>query len=391
MNEEAKEFILTQMDHMSEERFDKEAFGRSESFATIVENHECMMAHPDEGSPEAIAYWQAAGLTKELHNACTDKLSDKWASYLPNEIAAGESKGKTYPLLFVLHGAGNPIYLAECYGYTKIAAREKLIVIIPEDETAESLDVLFEYAREHYPVDWTRVYMTGYSLGGYMTSRYAIRHPERLAAVGVGGMLFANGHAPAQEQGGKLWPGEELTDGLVQNAAKYHVPACICMGEYEVLGLLPVTHDELANRWVEHITQEDMQRSNMKDEKTPARAERLDLSGHNKIASINNWRIINGASPVDEQRVRDEAAETANIVVEKIGFPFERTSVITCEQRSYYVGDSVSEDGEVRLRVIGASKFPHWISQAQAELTWAFISQFSLDPATGSSRKAEEK
>ena len=36
-----------------------------------------------------------------------------------------------------MHGSGNPIYLAETYGYTNISAREELIVIIPEDETDE--------------------------------------------------------------------------------------------------------------------------------------------------------------------------------------------------------------------------------------------------------------
>lgn len=40
-----------------------------------------------------------------------------------------------------------------------MAAREELIVIIPEDETPDTIDKLFAYAKEHYSVDWIRVYM----------------------------------------------------------------------------------------------------------------------------------------------------------------------------------------------------------------------------------------
>ena len=72
---------------------------------------------------------------------------------------------------------------------------------------------------------------------------------------------------------------------------------------------------------------------------------------------------------------------------EKIGFRFEETSVITRENRSHFVGDSVSKDGETYFRTIALAKSPHWPSQALAELTWEFISQFAVDPETGISYK----
>ena len=54
MENHGREFILKQMELMAEGRFDKEAFGESETFAGIVLNHECMLRYPDEGSPEAL-------------------------------------------------------------------------------------------------------------------------------------------------------------------------------------------------------------------------------------------------------------------------------------------------------------------------------------------------
>ena len=365
-------FLVDLMKMMASPDFDAECFADSESFAGIVENQECFGKYRQEDAPEVLSYWAERGLIKELHD--TEEVFTKWASYLPKSYVDDPNNGRTYPLLFVLHGANNPIYLAETYGYTHIAAREELIVIIPEDETPENIDKLFSYAQAHYPVDWSRVYMVGYSLGGFMTSRHAMRWPERFAAVGSGGMLFANGPAAAHMQAGKLWPAETITGEMVQRATEFKIPACICIGEQEVLGLLPVTQDEPANPRVQELHKDDDQ-------------DRIDLSGRNKIQSINNWRIANGCAAIAEAEVRKAVASTADIVEEKIGFPFEKTSVRVCENRNHYVGDSIAPDGETYFRMIALEKSPHWPSKALCELTWEFISQLAVDPETGKSYK----
>lgn len=363
---------------MSVPEFDVDSYVESESFVGIAENQKVMEFAQDECGAAACQYWKQRGLIKELHDA--ESIPTKWASYLP--VSIGKDPARKYPLLFVMHGSGNPILLAESYGYTRIAAREELIVIIPEDETPENIERLFNYAKEHYPVDWTRVYMVGYSLGGYMTQRHAMRWPERFAAIGSGGMLFANGHAGDVTQAGQKWPGEEITPEMVRHAALLGMPAIICMGEQEVLGLVPVTQDEPVNKWKEHLNKREQQRSH---EKQQEKEERINLSSQNKIQSINNWRIANGCLPIEEEYVRAAVAKTANIVEEKIGFPFERTKVVVRENRSHYIGDSVNVDGECNFRMICLAKSPHWPSQALAELTWEFISQFAVDPETGKS------
>ncbi len=371
--------LMNLMKMMSTPDFDVQAYGDSESFAGILENQAVFGKYRQEDCPEVLAYWQNLGLVKELHD--TQEECTKWASYLPVSYAENPDNDRTYPLLFVMHGSGNPIYLAESYGYTHIAAREELIVIIPEDETPENIDKLFAYAREHYPVDWSRVYMVGYSLGGFMTSRHAMRWPERFAAVGSGGMLFANGPAAPHVQASKLWPGENITPEMVVRASEFKVPACICMGEREVLGLLPVTQDEPINQWVAHLSEEEKKRT--EKESQPEPQDRIDLSGRNKIQSVNNWRIANGCMPISEEMVRSHVP--CNITEEKIGFPFEKTDVIIRESREHYLGDSVASDGEVYFRMIALANSPHWPSRALTELTWEFISQFALDPETGKS------
>ena len=357
---------LEMIQMMASKDFDPVAYENSESYKTICAYQECRNTYPDEGSAEAIAYWQEKGLKKQLHNA--DSPANKWASYLPMEYVSGNAAGKTYPLLFVLHGANNPIYLAETYGYTHIAAREKMIVIIPENESAESIDALFAYAKAHYPVDWSRVYMVGYSLGGLMTSRHAFRWPERFAAVGVGGMLFANGTMLPYPHLGITWPAETFTEGMVAHAADVKVPVCSCMGEHEFNDILPIHQGE------------PMYTPSANGE-PPVMA--LDISAKNKIASVNNWRRMAGCKPVPEETVQQLVKNSADIVTEKLGFPFEKTYVETFEGRSQFIGDCVDPDGEVLARFVCIAKSAHWPCAGLTQTTWEFIKQFARDPETG--------
>ena len=348
---------------MANSDFDLETYKNSQTCRTIFTYQECRNTYPDEYCQEVVDYWAKRGLKKELHNI--DDPANKWASYLPLEFVNAETKNKTYPLLFVLHGSNNPIYLAETYGYTHIAAREKLIVIIPENESAKSIDALFAYAKAHYPVDWSRVYMVGYSLGGIMTSRHAFRWPERFAAVGVGGMLFANGTMLPYPHLGITWPAETFTEDMVAHAADVKVPVCSCMGEHEFNHVLPIHQGE------------PMYAPSANGE-SPVIA--LDISAKNKIASVNNWRRMAGCEPIPEETVQQLVENSADIVTEKLGFPFEKTYVKTYEGRSQFIGDCVNSNGEVLARFVCIAKSAHWPCAGLAQTTWDFIKNFSRDP-----------
>jgi mannose-6-phosphate isomerase class I len=98
---------------------------------------------------------------------------------------------------------------------------------------------------------------------------------------------------------------------MAEKAAAVTIPVCCCMGEYEVLGLIPVTRDEPKNEWTgqpeekaEPADQKEAasEQPVSKEEKKPPK--RIDLSGKNKIQSINNWRIANRCLPVPEEEVR---------------------------------------------------------------------------------------
>ena len=57
-----------------------------------------------EDAPETHAYWESVGIKKEIHHI--DDYEAKWSAHLPLEIFKEENKGKKYPVIILLHGAG---------------------------------------------------------------------------------------------------------------------------------------------------------------------------------------------------------------------------------------------------------------------------------------------
>lgn len=102
--------------------------------------------------------------------------------------------GKRWPLVLFLHGAGERgtnVNVVAVHGPPKQAAagREFPFILVspqcPSNQTwdNEALLTLLDSIQSQLPVDPTRVYVTGLSMGGYGTWSLALQHPERFAAV----------------------------------------------------------------------------------------------------------------------------------------------------------------------------------------------------------------
>ncbi len=56
------------------------------------------------------------------------------------------------------------------------------------------IDAFVDYAIHHYQIDPDRIYMTGHSQGGFVSWRYAVEHPDKVAAIApLAGGFFAGG------------------------------------------------------------------------------------------------------------------------------------------------------------------------------------------------------
>lgn len=334
---------------MGDENADAAAIAASEDGKLIAQRME-VMSRP-EGSKEDKDYWvnYEKGLCKEVHS----EGLDKWASYIP--VAAEREPERKFPLIFCLHGAHNPIQMTESYGIMQVAAREECIVITPENENWDNIQKLMDYAREHFPVDWSRVYSIGYSFGGFMSSRNVMAHPELFAGVGMGGMLFA-GDAPAHDLDGQWYEEYKLTEEMLEKAEKLEIPAVLCMGENEMLHLLPL--------WQEPPFVE---------------GGAISLQSEDKQNALNHWRRAGGCGPVEFTK----QGEKVGPVEDSIGAKFERTEVREYHGRKYYVGDSVKPDGDCLFRTIACEKMVHWPTVMFAELVWEHIGKFARDTETG--------
>jgi predicted peptidase len=120
------------------------------------------------------------------------KLILNYIVYLPQNYDASEK----WPLILSLHGSGergNNIDNVKKWGIHKILRENDnfpFVVVSPQCPIGEiwemkfnALTDLLDKIEKDYNIDNERIYLTGYSLGGYGTWNFAILNPEKFAAI----------------------------------------------------------------------------------------------------------------------------------------------------------------------------------------------------------------
>jgi predicted peptidase len=119
-------------------------------------------------------------------------VTGQYLLFLPRDY--GKSR-KQYPLIMYLHGGslrGDDVEKVRTLGLPQIVEQDKSFPFIvvsplcPAGEIWTDTDLLIGILDEvvaKYPVDQSRVYLTGHSMGGRGAWYLAYKHPERFAAV----------------------------------------------------------------------------------------------------------------------------------------------------------------------------------------------------------------
>lgn len=134
--------------------------------------------------------------------------------YLPR--AYGEKDKEPWPLLVFLHGAGergNDLEIVRRTGLPSLLEPaqtapvdsillDRFIIASPQCPAdthwqPEQVMALIEHLAKEFPVDHERIYLTGFSMGGFGTWATAIQYPERLAAIAP---LAGGGDPPQAER-----------------------------------------------------------------------------------------------------------------------------------------------------------------------------------------------
>ena len=120
-----------------------------------------------------------------------------WYEYIPPQLRGTDEK---VPLLFYFHGGGCvPLYGAEQSDWHRVADKENFIVVYPEASAKNTWNVwndkelpysdkdfflaLIDHMDEVHPIDRTRIYVSGFSMGGMMSNAMACSLPNVIAAA----------------------------------------------------------------------------------------------------------------------------------------------------------------------------------------------------------------
>jgi predicted peptidase len=120
-------------------------------------------------------------------------LNNNFLIYLPDQV--NRQKEKKWPLILYLHGGslrGELVERVKSYGLPRRLTQQvdfPFIVVSPQCLPGQTwsepgaLIRLLDQVESQYPVDRTRIYLTGFSMGGGGAWLLASRYPERFAAV----------------------------------------------------------------------------------------------------------------------------------------------------------------------------------------------------------------
>jgi polyhydroxybutyrate depolymerase len=130
-----------------------------------------------------------------------DGNTRSYRQYLPTGFNAATEPG--LPLIIALHGIGDNMTNFSGVGFNYIADTARFIVVFPQgkpnvlsqnswnngtllaspDDDIHFLSMLMDTMKVKYNIDLSRIYFTGFSMGGIMTYHMVCALPSRIAAI----------------------------------------------------------------------------------------------------------------------------------------------------------------------------------------------------------------
>lgn len=331
--------------------FDPDRLLCSEYGQRLIDGLEPIFLSDDPMSPQVLAYWEQRGLKKERVWGGPESWN-YWVIFTPLSAFRPENRDRKYPLVFAIHGGfagefeGESVFVAESTGYARKAAQEEFILALPEDHDTPAIMALYDHLMAHYPVDRSRVYLTGFSAGGDRSCRAALRHPELFAGILVGAGLPFNLIDDPQE---------------IENAAKYKIPL--------------ITVGCLADKG----NHTPFYRSQKPDNPVPEFIARL-LTGEGKIMWINRFFRINGIKTYSLEENRDYTLTQGSPAERRIGLIAHRSKTWEWAGKTHYCLDYTDPEGTDIVRYIFIEDMPHFEPVNMMDLAWHYLRRFSRNP-----------
>lgn len=330
--------------------FNREAFIHSPQGAACAASLKIDHSYDTIDNGEFVEYWRRKGLQMESH----DFRNYQWISCVPLGCTEQMQGGEKLPVVLIFQEVTyqdphQPVNAAGLYrGYLELAAAGELIALFFALEDVESNDMFMEIAEEAasmYPIDLSRVYVTGHSHNGYFTERFAMRHHAKVAAIAP---LGIHPGLPEPEWTTSPIP---VTDEMVEDARTYTMPAIIVTS-----------------------------RAESRNEKLHCRRDDEDFS-----SAARAWQRRMKANRCHVPSVEEINAplHDSNPVRAGIGFPVDRAFEEYHSYSPVYIGDVLNDDGKNYLRLAILQNSTHIVSAQMPEISWEFMKRFARDLETG--------
>ena len=207
-------------------------------------------------------------------------------------------------------------------------------------ESPEDNELLVEIMDEviaNYPVDTSRIYITGQSHNGYLALDFACHHIDRITAIatlndrhGIASPYYAHESVP-------------VTDEMVEIFKANELPLINICGQIE--NVFP--HTEPGSK---------------------AREQAIDAYCR---------RLIAFNCPEKTVEEVEAALESKDLAERKNGVPADHTEVRYVMGHEVYIADVNNNAGKHHLRFVSLDNLPHMITPQMAELSWEFLRRFA--------------
>lgn len=343
---QAHQVIISQMYLRNEPNWNYEkhihsALGRMQAESFHLEGD---YRKPDE--PAFRERWDKMGLKYEDHFYGRDW----WVTLAPKSVDTKPSE--KIPLLCVMKEPRTAVPQAFLtglqfyYNFIDIAAHGEFMMLFFALETPDDNDILaniISEAEKLYPIDTTRVYITGQSHNGYYALEFYRRHPELITAAAT--LCDPIG----LQVGATLDYYDTRTDEIVSSFAAHDMPLININGQLE-------------NKFYTAQRGSELERKNAEYFSRRLKAFRCRERSIEEIVA---------------------ARESGDYATRTNGIPADRTEVRYIMGNECYISDIQNVDGNWHLRFVTIENLPHMIAPQMAELAWSFMRRFARDSETG--------
>jgi len=295
---------------------------------------------------EFISFWEQKGLCFESHQF----KGERWISLVPLNI--DDFYTEKLPVMVIFQEVNSindfrPVSaLSSYYEYCDLAASGELMLLFFTLETPDANELLVDIlndASKLYPIDLSRVYVTGHSHNGHLCMEFVRRHHRLIAAAAPLGNAYG---LPAPAYSHEMW---KVTDEMVDLMSTFDLPVIDICG----------------------VTESDFSHS--------------ELGSQEFSNAVDSWqrrlRAIN--APMKSFEEIAATKKSFDPVTRVIGVPNDRTEIQFRHGCECYIADILNNVGKLRLRLVAIENMPHVPAPQMPALTWDFVRRFSRNLETG--------